>query len=140
MLGHLLVGTSLLLLNPLLVEASNTCQPSTWKQNGVFGRRAEPTPVPTTTDNGDDGDDPIPTLKPGDVNCRGWDDAPKEITYYTCQELAERHRITVDAFYILNPELKGDCKNVQPKHEYCVKGCKSATVALLLSPSLLLRY
>ncbi len=42
----------------------------------------------------------------------------------TCAQLANKYHITLAKFFMLNPELDPDCSNIEPRTDYCVKGCK----------------
>lgn len=61
----------------------------------------------------------------GQVNCRYTDTTEDmDINYYTCTALATKYGISVETFFLLNPDLKTDCSNVQADTDYCVQGCK----------------
>jgi hypothetical protein len=67
----------------------------------------------------------IPTIVAvGEINCRYWTTTPDEVNHDTCSQMARRYKITNDKLFKLNPSLAPDCSNVQPKTDYCVKGCK----------------
>ncbi|KAK3934651.1 hypothetical protein QBC46DRAFT_368066 [Diplogelasinospora grovesii] len=59
-------------------------------------------------------------IQPGDVNCRYSATTSNTVNYYTCTQMATKYSITVDGFFTLNPTLKLNCNNIQPKTEYCV--------------------
>ena len=61
---------------------------------------------------------------PGQVVCRYTLTSPAEVNYYSCIELADRYDITIDKFFLLNPDLDRDCKTIKPNTDYCVAGCK----------------
>ncbi|KXH55457.1 hypothetical protein CSAL01_12428 [Colletotrichum salicis] len=61
-------------------------------------------------------------VNPGEVNCRYWTDTPKDVSYYTCSELALRYDLSNDLFFTLNPSLGRDCGNIKPQSEYYVSG------------------
>lgn len=50
--------------------------------------------------------------KPGLVNCRSWDRTNKEVNYYTCVERAKFYEMTLDFFFLLNPDLNKDFSNI----------------------------
>lgn len=61
----------------------------------------------------------------GQVNCRyAGSTEDMDINYYTCTALAIQYGISVENFFLLNPELQPDCGNIQPNTDYCVQGCK----------------
>jgi hypothetical protein len=61
----------------------------------------------------------------GEVNCRYTGSTEDmDINYYTCTALAVRYGITIELFFLLNPELHPDCGNIQADTDYCVQGCK----------------
>lgn len=62
---------------------------------------------------------------PGQVVCRYTLTSPAEVSYYTCIELADRYDISIDKFFLLNPDLDRDCKTIEPNTDYCVAGCES---------------
>jgi hypothetical protein len=61
---------------------------------------------------------------PGQVVCRYTLTSPAEVNYYSCIELADRYDISIDKFFLLNPDLDQDCKTIKPNTDYCVAGCK----------------
>ncbi|RKU43728.1 hypothetical protein DL546_004952 [Coniochaeta pulveracea] len=81
-------------------------------------------------------------LQPGQINCRAYGRTGKDVNYYTCTELADRYEITVDFLFKLNPDLKLDCSNIQPKTEYCVDGSPivprglASRVLVMVTPSI----
>lgn len=56
------------------------------------------------------------------VQCRFNATAPETVSYYTCTELAEKYRITIQQFLVLNPLLDPDCSSIQEGKQYCVAG------------------
>jgi len=113
--------------------AADDCQPHTWEwdrearavETGGLAA-AEPPALPSeiparfalTTKH--DAEAP----KPGEINCRLWGRTYDEADYYSCFELAETYGITIEKFWMLNPQLEPDCDGIQPHTEYCVAGCK----------------
>lgn len=61
---------------------------------------------------------------PGQVNCRYTLTSPEQVNYYTCTELANEWDISIDKFFMLNPDLDRECKTIKPNTEYCVSGCE----------------
>ncbi|KAL8357733.1 hypothetical protein RB601_009263 [Gaeumannomyces tritici] len=61
-------------------------------------------------------------IKPGDVNCRRWDQTTDNVGYWTCNELATKHGLDLDKFWELNPALAPSCEAIKPATEYCVRG------------------
>jgi hypothetical protein len=66
-------------------------------------------------------------IQPGEINCRYHGRPSNNVNEHTCHALAKRYQITIDHFFILNPGLDNDCRNIQPNVAYCVAGCKSTT-------------
>jgi hypothetical protein len=62
-------------------------------------------------------------VKPGELNCRAWGRTYDEVNYYTCTEICNKYQITTDYFFSLNPALKTNCSDIQPKSKYCIDGC-----------------
>jgi hypothetical protein len=98
------------------VSAGNDCQPHTW---GPGPKRDLGGAVQSGLVESDDS---VPQA--GDLNCRKHSPTYDDANYYTCTELAEKNRITIEEFFWLNPGLKKDCSNIQPNSEYCVVGCR----------------
>ncbi|KAK3682884.1 hypothetical protein B0T22DRAFT_494504 [Podospora appendiculata] len=63
-----------------------------------------------------------PQLSPGQVNCRRYDWTDATVNYYTCMQLALRWEITIEKFYILNPDVDKNCKTIKPDTMYCLGG------------------
>lgn len=57
-----------------------------------------------------------------EVNCRFNTTSPAAVGYYTCTELAERYRITIEKFFQLNPLLDPACSSIQAGNTYCAAG------------------
>lgn len=125
------------------VQASDDCAPSTWLP-GEFQKRALTTSVTSASSIATSSASTTFTalattvspvaisplisdgnVAPGEVNCR-WTDTTLglDINYYTCTALAIDYGITIETFFLLNPDLKTDCSNIRPDTEYCVQGCK----------------
>ncbi|KAK4125682.1 carbohydrate-binding module family 50 protein [Parathielavia appendiculata] len=117
--GVLRLAVVLLPLAPSLVSTQDEsdCQPYRWDFGGLKMREDPADPLPTQGT-------PIPVAL-GEVNCRYWTTTPAEVNYYTCSQMAQRYSISNDVLFNLNPGLARDCSNVQPKTDYCVRGCKS---------------
>jgi hypothetical protein len=122
-----MAGVCLLAL--LQAVSADDCVPWTWAWNAA-ARRAAPTaqlgPRETTT--------PYvraETVNPGEINCRNWAPTYSNVGYWTCSQLADTFGITLDLFWILNPDLAPDCDGILPNTEYCVDGCKSFLVSSL---------
>jgi hypothetical protein len=60
----------------------------------------------------------------GDVACRYTGTTPEKVNYYTCAELANRYKITVELFFTLNPNVDKNCRTIKANTAYCVKGCQ----------------
>lgn len=102
------------------VEAADECQPHTWKKRGLEATSsltAQYTPkfTPSAFQK---------RAEPGEINCRNWGNTYSTVNYYTCTELSNKYDIDVEHFFMLNPELTLDCKNIKPNTAYCVSGCK----------------
>lgn len=106
---------------PLSSVVADDCQPATWSKaanvarNALVGTSIAPAPTPSVASNST-----VP--KTGEINCRSWGNTYDDVNYYTCTELCEKYQITTDFFFMLNPTLKPDCSNIQPKSSYCVDG------------------
>lgn len=100
------------------VAAADKCQPYVWgdPSHGFAIQAAD--------------DDDSPPPKVGEVNCRQKDTSPGSVNYYTCTQMADKHDINVERFFLINPNLKKDCSNIQPKTKYCVDGCKHSSCTL----------
>jgi hypothetical protein len=123
--------------NPSIAD---DCRPVTWSNDAKVARFAEMTgtPIistPTTSAVSDSGGRiTILEVKPGELNCRAWGRTYDQVNYYTCTEICNKYQIMTDYFFSLNPTLKKDCSDIQPKSKYCIDGCKS------LSPMSSLRF
>lgn len=126
------------------VQASTDCAPSTWLPGEFEKRAALPTimsasssasSVPSSASATSTASAIVPVtisrvitdgdIPPGQVNCRYTDTTEDmDINYYTCTALAIKYDISVETFFLLNPDLKTDCSNIQPGTDYCVQGCK----------------
>lgn len=62
-----------------------------------------------------------------EVRCRYNATAPDPVSYYTCTELAERHEITLEHFFALNPLVDSDCSSIEAGERYCVAGTAAPT-------------
>lgn len=126
------------------VQAADQCAPATWLP-GQFEKRAlssvtssalssassvSSSAAATSTANATVPVTISPVITDGDiaagqVNCRYTDSTEDmDINYYTCTALATKYGISVETFFLLNPDLKTDCSNIQPDTDYCVQGCK----------------
>lgn len=116
-----LAGLSLL---PVLCAADD-CVPWTWTWDNVREAAATDAPKPfqraKITPYANKDDDP----QPGDINCRSYGRVYDNVGYWSCNQLAQTYGITIEKFWMLNPELAPDCEGIQPNTEYCVDGCKS---------------
>ena len=63
----------------------------------------------------------------GDIHCRYWTETYAEVSPDSCSRLAQTHQITLEKFWMLNPELAPSCEGIAPYTEYCVAGCESST-------------
>lgn len=67
------------------------------------------------------------TTSIGEVNCRYTTNSDDyDINYYTCTEMADKYKISVETFFTLNPDLKNDCGKMKAGTDYCVRGCKGS--------------
>ncbi|KAI1371647.1 carbohydrate-binding module family 50 [Hypoxylon crocopeplum] len=111
-----------IILSLLSVVAADDCQPSTWT---VDARPAAPTPFiasNATIRLKSASVALIGAVEPGEINCRYRGSTYEDVNYYTCTQLAERYEITIEKFFMLNPDLDPDCGNIQPNTDYCVDG------------------
>ncbi|OTA97428.1 carbohydrate-binding module family 18 protein [Hypoxylon sp. CO27-5] len=115
-----------LLLALLSIVAADDCKPSTWTA-ATLRTGATPSIVANTTIKSwirfkSASVAAIGSVKPGEVNCRYWGGTYEDVNYYTCTQLANKYDITIEKFFILNPDLDPDCGNIQPNTDYCVDG------------------
>ncbi|PTB65069.1 carbohydrate-binding module family 18 protein [Trichoderma citrinoviride] len=90
------------------VHASDQCAPSIW-QPGQFEDR-----FPVVSGG---------NVTTGTVNCRyAGNTEGMDINYYTCTALAVQYGISVDTFFMLNPDVNPDCSNIKADTDYCVSG------------------
>ena len=102
------------------VSADDDCKPAAWGMKRAIGvdiddfasATARPTPIQRRP------------VEVGEINCRLWSFGQKEVNYYTCTKLSDKYEIEVETFFMLNPDIKLDCSNVEPATRYCVRGCK----------------
>lgn len=92
-----------------------------WDDEPNLGETAIASPLP---ENGFRWRPAVVDIKPGDINCRRWDQTPSNVGYWTCNDLATTNDITLDKFWELNPGLSPDCEGIKPGALYCVRGCK----------------
>lgn len=118
--GPLLVSPFLLSLRSVI--AADTCQPATWTEPGV-ARRAEATPTRSFKASRSVAN--VGSVQPGQINCRLWEATYDDVNYYTCTALADKFSITVDEFFMFNPEIDPDCGNIEPYTKYCVAACET---------------
>lgn len=132
-----------------LVQAKNECAPVTWSAGEFEGRSVSGTATSSFTGDGStdvssslvttptsNSSIPVVTISHlikgadvtvGEVNCRYTANTRNmDLNHCTCTALAIRYRITIEAFFTLNPGLHGDCRNIQADTDYCVRGCKKA--------------
>ncbi|KAH8812141.1 hypothetical protein F5884DRAFT_877588 [Xylogone sp. PMI_703] len=114
-----LLSFTFFLLSLLSAVAADDCQPSTWAAGAVRLRAA---PTPTVTFNKSASVASMGDAQPGQINCRYWGSTYTDVNYYTCTQLADKYGITIDQFFMLNPELDPDCSNIQQNTDYCVDG------------------
>ncbi|UNI24918.1 hypothetical protein JDV02_010635 [Purpureocillium takamizusanense] len=98
--------------------AKGQCKPYEWVRPGSGSTLDMVDEASAAAD--DDGDDSPP--KAGEVNCRQNATSPADVNYYTCKQMADDHDIDVETFFLINPALKRDCSDIQPKTKYCVSG------------------
>lgn len=115
------------------VYAKDDCAPWTWKWNARVRDvpatavvAAEPTPSAVVTPFANKS----ASVAPGDIVCRSWAQTYDNVGYWSCKELADKFGITLDKFWLLNPQLAPDCKGVKSNTEYCVAGCESSMKSL----------
>lgn len=111
---------------------ADDCRPVTWSNDAKIARFAEmtgtatlSTPITSSVRN-TGGRIRILEVKPGELNCRAWARTHEHVNYYTCTEICDKYQITTDYFFWLNPTLKTDCSDIQPRSRYCYDGCKSS--------------
>jgi hypothetical protein len=91
-------------------STADDCRPITWSSNARVAGSAEMTGTPMlstpTVSHVANSRERITILevKPGELNCRAWGR-------------------TYDDFFSLNPALKTNCSDIQPKSKYCIDGC-----------------
>jgi len=135
----------LLLVNPstpcefittaLPPSATGPCKPYTWA-NPTSLSSGGPSPTTIITSETPTATPAVPwksgsVIQEGDINCRYPAETRESVDEQTCARLAERYGISLERFYLLNPILRGDCKNVKPWTGYCVRGCKFLFLSFL---------
>jgi hypothetical protein len=118
---HLPLPFALLLFSPLSVALEDDCPPATWTQEGL-AQPAEATPTIQYKLSASVAK--IGNVSTGEVNCRYWGTTYEDVNCHTCCKLASFYGITVDKFFILNPDVDPDCGNIQQYTKYCVAGCR----------------
>jgi hypothetical protein len=68
----------------------------------------------------------------GDVHCRYWTETYGQVGPDSCSQLAQSYQISIEKFWMLNPELAPSCEGIAPYTEYCVAGCEFSTHSLRL--------
>lgn len=63
-------------------------------------------------------------LHAGRINCRDGVTTESKVDSNTCALLASKNRLSMKAFFDLNPRLGGDCQSILPDTMYCVNGCE----------------
>lgn len=118
-MSSLLHATLLLSFIVSLAAAGNDCQPSTWTR--LSNRDVRPTSAPTVKASSVT---KIGNITTGEINCRFWIATESDVNYYTCTQLADTYQITIEKFFLLNPDVSPDCSNIQADTEYCLDGCE----------------
>ncbi|KAK1498210.1 hypothetical protein CTAM01_07428 [Colletotrichum tamarilloi] len=111
----LAMASSLVLSHLSSAQDGKSCQPYTWDSLSQMR-------IAAADDDSGPTEGTLIIVNPGEVNCRYWTDTPKDVSYYTCSELAQRYDMPSDLFFTLNPSLDRDCGNIKPQTEYCVSG------------------
>jgi hypothetical protein len=83
-------------------------------------RMATATSRPQATDSVPFNADP----EAGEVNCRFWDQTYRLVNNKSCEKMADANRMSIEKFFMLNPEVERDCGNIRPYTRYCVRGCE----------------
>lgn len=138
-------ATFLLLLILSLIVAADECQPATWENlalraatvatitgNATAADCGCTSTLPTSSSSSPAPPKPskaasvarMGNVKAGEINCRAWSRPQTDVNYYTCTTLADKYEISVDKFFMLNPDVNTDCGNIQTNMLYCVAGCK----------------
>lgn len=60
----------------------------------------------------------------GSVHCIYSELSPQKVDENTAASMARRFQTELDEFYVINPELKKNWKNMLPMTRYCVRGCE----------------
>lgn len=110
------------LFSSSLATTTGECKPVTWQAEDDLRPATAITkaPFPRFTPS-------VPRkrpVEPGDINCRYDANTYKDVSCCTCKILAHRYGITIEKFFMLNPELAPYCSNIKPYTTYCVAGCK----------------
>ncbi|KAH6609995.1 carbohydrate-binding module family 18 protein [Trichoderma cornu-damae] len=140
-----LVSWAIALCLTATVRASDQCAPSIWQPGQFEGRLFVAATTSTPTSSFSSGastgasssvgttSSPVPVvispvvsggnITAGTVNCRyAGSTEGMDISYYTCSALAAQYGISVDTFFMLNPDLDPDCGNIKADTDYCVSG------------------
>ncbi|RWA04450.1 hypothetical protein EKO27_g10654 [Xylaria grammica] len=106
-----------------LATAADSCSPWTWENSAARTAAPEATAEPTVTfvPSGPHVLKSGPAVT-GDIVCRYPGRTYADVNYYTCTELADKYGISLEKFFMLNPELDPDCGNIKPYTIYCVSG------------------
>lgn len=80
----------------------------------------EPTSAPSDDEDSEDCDDSVPECEEYDVPALG----------DNCYKVSERHGLTLDQFYKLNPDLDETCQNLYAGKQYCVAAADVAKRSL----------
>lgn len=123
------------LLSSVLSLAFASDEPSTWregegsKRDAIVAADAQEQ-QDVIIDNSRDGTvfhlgDLISTgnVPVGAINCRYSAVTGTSVTQSTCMELANEFEIELDDFFVINPTLHSNCRNIRSLTEYCVSGC-----------------
>jgi hypothetical protein len=112
----------LFLITAIAAEETGICKPSTWSATDL--RRPKSTPTVWKRNRESLSVANIGKVQTGQINCRYPGGTYDDVDSNTCAQLANKYQITLEKFFMLNPELDPDCGNIEPRTDYCVAGCK----------------
>lgn len=112
----------LFLVTAIAAEETGICKPSTWSATDL--RRPKSTPTVWKRNKKSLSVANIGKVQTGQINCRYPGGTYDDVDSNTCAQLANKYQITLEKFFMLNPELHPDCANIEPRTDYCVAGCK----------------
>ncbi|KAE9367116.1 carbohydrate-binding module family 18 protein [Stipitochalara longipes BDJ] len=110
----------LFLITAIAAEETGACKPVTWSATDLRGPKSTPTVWKRNKQSLSVAN--IGKAQTGQINCRYPGSTYDDVDSNTCAQLANKYQITLEKFFLLNPELDPDCGNIEPETDYCVAG------------------